>query len=108
VTADYLGDANYIGFGTSYITQTVNRIATTVNLTATQNPTIVQQPLSLIANVAPASTGALQAGGSVQFMDGGTSLGTVTLQNGSAQLPVTFTTLGTHSLTAVYSGDVNF
>jgi hypothetical protein len=40
-------------------------------------------------------------------MDGSTLLGTGTLVNGVATVQATFTTVGTQSLTAVYSGDSN-
>ena len=44
----------------------------------------------------------------MQLLDGSTSLGTVNLTNGQALFPVTFTTMGTHPLTAVYAGDATF
>jgi hypothetical protein len=107
LNAAYSGDATYVGFGTSLLPQTVNGIGTTVNLTATQNPAVVQQPISIVVNIVPAS-GSAPSGGSVQLLEGSTSLGTAVPQNGAAQFPVTFATTGTHSLNAVYSGDATF
>ena len=46
--------------------------------------------------------------GSVQLLDGSTPLGTVNLTNGQALFPVTFSTTGTHTLTAIYAGDTAF
>ena len=41
--------------------------------------------------------------GSVQFFDGATSLGTVVVSGSSATLPVSFSTAGNHTLTAVFT-----
>ncbi len=56
-----------------------------------------------IASTAGAPTG------TVQFLDGVTPLGSaVTLVNGVATLPIATLGVGTHSITATYSGDANF
>ena len=41
------------------------------------------------------------------FLDGTTTLGTRTVSVGNATFAETFTTAGSHSLTAVYGGDAN-
>ena len=46
--------------------------------------------------------------GTVQFLDGSTPLGTEPLQGGSAVLTTSTLVTGAHSITAAYSGDVNF
>src|SRR5262249_47790594 len=46
--------------------------------------------------------------GSVTFMNGATSLGTVNLANGTASVSASFSTPGVHTVLAVYSGDANF
>ena len=46
--------------------------------------------------------------GTVTFMDGGTELGTGTLSSKKATFATASLAEGTHSLTAVYSGDSNF
>ncbi|MGW6692913.1 Ig-like domain repeat protein [Rhodococcus sp. NPDC054953] len=56
--------------------------------------------VDLTATVTPAG-----AGGTVEFKDGATSLGTAPVDAGSATLRHTFTADGTRSITAVYSGD---
>jgi hypothetical protein len=43
----------------------------------------------------------------VQFKDGSTVLGTVTLASGSAAFSTSTLAVGSHSITAVYSGDAN-
>jgi len=45
------------------------------------------------------------ATGTVNFLDGSTTLGTSTISAGKATLSTSSLTAGTHSLTAVYSGD---
>jgi hypothetical protein len=46
--------------------------------------------------------------GNVQFFDGATLLGTGTLAGGVTTFTTIFTTTGTHIISAVYQGDVNF
>jgi hypothetical protein len=48
------------------------------------------------------------ATGTVTFKDGETLLGTSTLSNGVATYDTSDLSVGTHSITAVYSGDANF
>jgi hypothetical protein len=69
------------------------------------NPSTVNvgQSVTLSASVSGASPA-----GSVQFVDGASNLGTaVALSNGTAVLTTTALAVGSHSLTAVYSGDSN-
>ena len=76
--------------------------ASSVSLSATTSPAAVSVPVPLTATVTAGATG------EVQFMEGATVLGTATLANGVATLKgasTTFTTLGTHAITAKYFGD---
>ncbi|WP_245673005.1 Ig-like domain-containing protein, partial [Aldersonia kunmingensis] len=78
-------------------------VATTTTLTAPATAT-TGVSVDLTANVDPN-----QAGGTVQFKDGATDIGTpVPVTAGVATLPHTFTTSGAHSITAVYSGGTGF
>ncbi|MER2206995.1 MAG: Ig-like domain-containing protein, partial [Rhodococcus sp. (in: high G+C Gram-positive bacteria)] len=85
---------------------TVNVVAqagTTTAVTSGGSATIGQST-DLVAQVSPAPTG-----GTVQFKDGGTDIGApVTVVNGVATLPHTFTAAGDHSITAVYDGVLEF
>jgi hypothetical protein len=49
-----------------------------------------------------------EATGTVTFRDGGTVLGTSTISNGTATYNASGLSLGSHFITAVYSGDDNF
>src|SRR2546430_8399150 len=46
--------------------------------------------------------------GTVTFQDGASALGTGTLSGGTATFITSGLTAGTHSITAIYSGDANF
>jgi hypothetical protein len=75
--------------------------ATTVALTATA--ALAAQPVTLTATVAGQAPGSSTPSGTVTFLDGTSSLGTVALSGGVAQLTVTLPA-GTHALSAQYSG----
>jgi hypothetical protein len=102
ITAQYSGDSNFTGSTSSAIGETITVGATTTALTISPNPATYAQSVTLTGTVTP-PTG-LSASGTVNFMDGTTSLGTATISNNVAQLSVTTLALGSHSLTAVYSG----
>jgi len=77
---------------------------TSVTLTtSSSSPIQVGQSVPLTANVSV--NGYAVPGGTVSFMDGGTTLGTVPLNAATANLNVTLTP-GIHNLTANYGGDV--
>jgi predicted secreted protein len=101
ISAVYSGDSNYLTSTSSTIAQSI-QTASSITLLSLQNPSPVGQPATFVATVTPPT-----ATGSVQFLDGTTVLGTVTLSGGSATLATSSLTQGTHSITAVYSGDAN-
>jgi hypothetical protein len=63
---------------------------------------VYQAPVTLTATVSPAA-----ATGSVEFLDGVTSLGISPVASGSAQLVTSALAVGVHSLTAHYLGDAS-
>ena len=67
----------------------------------------VGQPVTITATVQPDS-GAGNPSGAVQFMDGGTLLGTTILANGQASITTTYFVSGTHTIIVSYAGDANF
>ncbi|MBB5342420.1 Ig-like domain repeat protein [Tunturibacter empetritectus] len=105
LTAAYSGDT-YNGTSTSpAITQVVVKATTTTTLTASASTTPVGAPVTFTATVA-GSSGAL--GGTVQFMDGSTVIGSPSLTaNGTAVLSISTLIVGQHIITAVYLGDTN-
>ncbi|WP_194906164.1 Ig-like domain-containing protein [Catenulispora rubra] len=94
-------DANFsssTSTASSYVVNQVGPVATTTSLIATPGSGQVQGGnVNLTASVQPAT-----AAGSIAFMDGTTTLGTVALTNGSAAFNTTTLALGTHSLTASF------
>jgi autotransporter-associated beta strand protein len=112
LTAVYNGDTNFRASTSTPATQTVNQAATTTTLTASAGGTVFGQPVTLTATVnvtPPGSTSAGTPGGTVIFRDGTTTLGSTAL-NASRQAALTTTALtaGSHTITAVYTGDTNF
>ena len=77
---------------------------TPLNLTVTSsaNPSVEGQAVTFTVKVSPAS-----AVGSLGLMDGPTTVGAATLSGGSAALSISSLAVGTHSITAVYSGDAS-
>ena len=77
--------------------------ATTLSLSTSATSTTVGTAVTLTARVSPSA-----AGGSITFYNGSTALGTATLSSGVATLSVTFTSVQSASVTAVYSGDSSY
>src|SRR5881296_2824534 len=84
------------------------RPATSTVLNSTPNPSVFGQAVTLTATVAPVRPDTIAPTGTVVFKDGATTLGVMTLVNGSASLVTSALAAGAHSLTATYSGDLEF
>jgi uncharacterized protein (TIGR03437 family) len=109
IVASYIGDANFYGSSSPVLSLVVQTSFTITSLGA--NPTLagVGQNVALTAGVASAGSGGIGSpSGTVTFMDGTTTLGAASLNALSASMSISTLALGTHILTAVYSGDVNF
>jgi hypothetical protein len=109
ITAVYNSDSNFTGSTSSALTQSV-LLDTTVTVTSSNNnPSTYGQSVTFTATVTATPPAGGVPTGTVTFMDGNTVLGTGTL-NSAAQ--ATFTTslltAGSHSITAVYGGDVDY
>ncbi len=84
---------------------TVNQASAAASLSSNDNPSLAQT--AVIFSVTVSSTVGTPTG-SVTFLDGTTPLAASTLSGGAATLTVSSLAMGTHSITAVYSGDANF
>ncbi|HXP08168.1 MAG TPA: Ig-like domain repeat protein [Acidobacteriaceae bacterium] len=73
-----------------------------ITLTSSLNPSLYGNSVIFTASVPAPATG------TVQFYDGATALGTGTIADGIATLTTSTLTVGTHPVTAVYSGDVDY
>jgi Bacterial Ig-like domain (group 3)/FG-GAP-like repeat len=116
VVATYSGDGSYLSANGTGI-HAVVKLPTTTMVSATPDPAIgglqpvTLQSVTIFPDVALGSANQrFPLTGTVQFFDGGVSLGTVAI-NGTTEL-ATLTlpslSVGSHSLTAIYSGDVNY
>ncbi len=74
-----------------------------IAFSASPNPSMAGQSVTLSAAVSPAG-----ATGSVSFLDGASSLGSVNLSAGVATMTLSTLGAGIHSLAAFYSGDTNY
>jgi hypothetical protein len=79
---------------------------TTTGLASSQNPSAAGQSVTFTATIAPAA-----ATGTVTFRDGGVNIPgciNVSVSSGQATCATAALTLGAHTITAVYSGDINY
>ncbi|PYU46517.1 MAG: hypothetical protein DMG54_03060, partial [Acidobacteria bacterium] len=106
ITGIYGGDANFTGSTSPILTQTIGKAASSTAVASSNNPSIIGTAVTLTASVTSPVTGTLT--GTVTFQDGTSALGTGTLSGGAATFITSGLTAGTHSITAVYSGDANF
>jgi hypothetical protein len=83
-------------------TLTVSMGTPLVTVSSSSNPSTYSASVTFTAAVSGGATG------TVTFMDGVTVLGTGTVSGGTASFSTTTLSVGTHSITAVYSGDPNY
>src|SRR5437870_1687480 len=85
------------------------RGSTTTSLTSSPNPSTVGQAVTLTATVRPVAPATGVPTGTVAFKDGAVTIGTATLgATGSASIAISTLATGSHPLTAVYSGSLDF
>lgn len=105
LSAAYAGDANNSPSVSPGATVTVQQGATATSLTVSRSPSVLGQNIILTATVA---SSVANGTGSITFEDGGSIIGSATVNpNGTASLNTNSLSFGTHTLTAVYSGDTN-
>jgi hypothetical protein len=83
-------------------------VATTTKVTSSANPSAVGANVTFTATITPATTGGPPVTGTVTFtISGGPTL-TGTVMNGQATATTNALTFGTHTVTAMYSGDTTY
>ena len=109
ITVGYNGNANFsTSSGTLSGGQTVAQAGTSTNLTSSSSSSPqFGQTVFFTATVSNTSTSVTPTG-TVIFQDGGVSIGTVLVNNGTALLTTSSLSLGTHTITAVFSATTNF
>ncbi len=109
ITANYSGDANYPAATSAPFSLVVTQAGTATTLSSSGIIGSTTNPLVFTVQVVSTTIGAPT--GTVNFFNGGALLGTSALNaNGQAVFTPTTSGLnaGANSITAVYSGDVNF
>jgi hypothetical protein len=101
----YLGNPNYLSSTSGFITLQVNAANTGISLVSSLNPSIVGQNVTFIATVT--STLGTPTG-TVNFFDNGIQIGSGTLSGGIANFSTTGLTVGSHPITATYTGNTGF
>jgi len=108
ITAEYSSDSNFNASNNS-LDQVVDKADTTTGVSSSANPSAVGQPVTFTATVAAVAPGSGTLTGTVTFKDGVTVLDTVTVNSaGEATYSSSTLTIGTHTITAEYSGDSNY
>jgi uncharacterized repeat protein (TIGR01451 family) len=107
VTANYGGDANF-NASSGAATQTVNQASSTTTLTSAPNPSTFGQSVTFTATVTASAPGTGTPTGIITFTEGAAVLGTGALSGGVAAFSTSSLAVGTHNITATYSGDGNF
>jgi hypothetical protein len=105
ITAGYNGDSNFLASKSAVLNQVVNSSSTTSTLASNADPAAINQSVTYTATVTSNYGGAVT--GTVMFEDGSTVVGTAGVFANQAAYTTSYTSLGLHSMTAVYSGDSN-
>jgi subtilase family serine protease len=119
LSATYSGDISYNAVTTPVAdTIVVSKATTVTSLSPSVTSVSANQSMTLSIAISTQSNSTQGPTGSVTFKDGTTTLGTSPVApagatsavgaSGTATLSTSFTAVGTHSLTAVYSGDTNY
>lgn len=102
ITAQYSGDTSFGGSLSAAVTQTVSFSPSSTTLSTSLNSLIGGQSVTFSATVT-SSLG--MPTGNVAFLDGANVLGAGNLTSGAATFSTTTLGVGSHSITAMYSGN---
>jgi hypothetical protein len=108
ITATYAGDANFLS-GSGSTNEMVNPGNTTTVVTASPTTVAYGQSVTLTATIgvdAPAA--GPPPTGPVTFYADGVSIGAALVIGGQASLSASGLAVGSHTISAVYGGDINF
>ena len=105
VVATYNGDTYDTGATSAAYTETVQKATAIPNLVSALNPSASGQAVGFTVTVTGGTTSPT---GTVNLVDGGTSIASSALTHGIASFSITTLAVGTHTMTAVYNGDGNY
>jgi hypothetical protein len=105
VAANQAGNINYQPAVTAKQTIAVQQADTTTTLDISTAAPLIGEPVTFTVSV---TSSAGTPSGSVSIKDGGVTICTVTLSNGTGSCSAPFASGGSHNVTAIYSGAGNF
>ncbi len=108
ITAQYSGDSNFTSSTSPPVSVPVTTISTTTVLSFTPTSPTYGTSVAFTATITPASTGAEQPSGNVDFYNGSTLLGSVAISDNVADFSTSLLPVGSNSITATYVGDTNY
>ena len=106
IKAVYGGDSNFGGSTSPAVAQVVSKATTTTTLVSSLNPSNVGQSVTFTTSITAEFGGTIK--GSVTFYDGTTALKTASVSGGVAKITTSTLTQGTHTVTGMYNGNVDF
>ncbi|PWU01859.1 MAG: hypothetical protein C5B51_21960, partial [Terriglobia bacterium] len=108
ILAKYSGDAVF-GPASAALDLTVNRMATSLSISAPAGDIPAGQPVTLTVQLGPAAPASVAGPtGDITFLEGGKALGTVSISSAGAALTVNNFDPGPHQVEARYAGDQNW
>jgi hypothetical protein len=107
ITAGYGGDLEHAASAGS-ASEPVSTATTTTSVTSSKNPSAVGSRVTFTASVAALASGVGTPTGAVTFFSGSKRLGTASIASGNASVTSSKLSVGSHRITASYSGDQNF
>ena len=108
ITATYAATVSFNASATTALPQVVKAAplrGTSTVLTSSLNPSLLGQSVTFTANINSGPSGGPAPTGKVDFFDGVVTLGATPVNGGTAALTLSTLTVGSHNITAVYSGD---
>jgi len=107
ITASYAGTSS-LEAASAVLMQTISPAITTTSLIASDYAAVFGELVTFTATVIGVAPATGTPTGTVTFYDGNTVLGTVAVKSSKATYNTSALTAGSHTITAVYSGDTNF
>jgi len=108
ITGVYSGNAAYDTSTSSALSHTVNKASSSTTVISSHNPSVFGQSVTFTATVAAGAPGSGTPTGTVTFKNGATVLGTAALGSGKATFSTSALAVGSHSITAVYGGSIDY
>jgi hypothetical protein len=106
VTADQTGNATYNAAPQAAQQFTVSKGSVSASVDASVSPSVFGQSVTFTALISAGD--GLNASGTVTFKDASATIGSGSLSAGQATLDVSSLVVGSHTITAEYSGDARF